>query len=236
MSALFKRSFPEVDIIARNLESNVDVLAFAPDFQLAMAELGRICRPDLLSFPKHSGYLRPDREVVEEVRKRYQKLAAGRAIIGISWKSDNPRTGGFKSTSLQHWLPILQTKDTFFVSLQYGEQDEDIRNVNSALDLGIYRDLSIDAKGDLDRFAAQVAAMDLVITTSNTTAHFAGALNTPVWVLIPEGPGSLWYWFLSRADSPWYPSMTLFRQSSPGQWADVLSAVRTKLDVWVNAR
>ena len=236
LSALFKRSFPEVDVIARNLQSNADVQSFAPDFQLAMAELGRISRPDFLSFPEHSGYLRPDREVVEEIRKNYGKIAAGRAIIGISWKSDNPRTGHFKSTSLQHWLPILQTKDAIFVSLQYGEQDADINGINLVLDSGIHRDLSVDAKGDLDRFAAQVAAMDLVITTSNTTAHFAGALNTPVWTLIPEGSGLLWYWFLSRADSPWYPSMTLFRQSNPGQWADVLSAIKTQFDVWMNSR
>jgi ADP-heptose:LPS heptosyltransferase len=78
---------------------------------------------------------------------------------------------------------------------------------------------------DLDGFAAQVAALDLVITISNTTAHVAGALGVPCWVLLPSGLGENWYWFLDRDDSPWYPSVRLFRQSEPGVWTDVINNV-----------
>ena len=160
-------------------------------------------------------------------------LAAGRVIVGISWKSESPKTGHHKSIPLQQWLPILQTNKVFFVSLQYGDQDQEISTIGGLPGSGIHRDHSVDTKGDLDRFAAQVAAMDLVITVSNTTAHFAGAMNVPVWTLISEGPGALWYWFHDRDDSPWYPSMKLFRQSKAGRWEDVLSAVKSQLGTLV---
>jgi len=83
--------------------------------------------------------------------------------------------------------------------------------------------------GDLDLFAAQVAAMDLVITISNTTAHFAGALGVPVWNMTPTGPGRIWYWFLEGESSPWYESMRLFRHRHDEGWGDVLGRVSNQL-------
>ena len=80
---------------------------------------------------------------------------------------------------------------------------------------------------DLDAFAAQVAAMDLVISVSNTTVHMAGALGVPVWVMLHMAP--LNYWMVDRDDSPWYPSARLFRQSEPGRWADVIGRVEDAL-------
>jgi ADP-heptose:LPS heptosyltransferase len=75
----------------------------------------------------------------------------------------------------------------------------------------------------MDLFAAQIAAMDLVITIDNSTAHLAGALGVPVWVLLPFAPD--WRWLLEREDCPWYPSMRLFRQPLPGDWESVVKAV-----------
>ena len=233
LRALFTRSFADVEVIGKNFHSNADIEAFAPDFQLSLPELGLVTRPDFAAFPKHSGYLRPDPEMTQALRSSYEMLAAGRVIVGISWKSENLKTGHHKSIPLQQWLPILRTNNVFFVSLQYGDQDQEISTIGGLPGSGIHRDHSVDTKGDLDRFAAQVAAMDLVITVSNTTAHFAGAMNVPVWTLISEGPGALWYWFHDRDDSPWYPSMKLFRQSKAGHWGDVLSAVKSQLGTLV---
>ncbi|MDF3036825.1 MAG: glycosyltransferase, partial [Paucimonas sp.] len=67
--------------------------------------------------------------------------------------------------------------------------------------------------------------MDLVITVSNTTAHLAGAQGVPVWTMVPDGPGCFWYWFRNRTDSPWYPSMRIFRQPEPGAWQPVIENV-----------
>jgi hypothetical protein len=65
--------------------------------------------------------------------------------------------------------------------------------------------------------------MDLVITTSNATAHVAGCQNVPVWTMVPKGFGAIWHWFMDREDSPWYPSMRLLRQSDRGDWQPVLN-------------
>jgi ADP-heptose:LPS heptosyltransferase len=97
------------------------------------------------------------------------------------------------------------------------------------LGVAVYQDAEIDSLKDLDGFAAQVAAMDLVISVSNTTVHFAGALNVPVWTLLSAGLGLLWYWFRDREDSPWYPSMRLLRQQHLGDWGDVIARAAVEL-------
>jgi hypothetical protein len=74
-----------------------------------------------------------------------------------------------------------------------------------------------------------VAALDLVITVSNTAAHVAGALGVPCWMLAPCGRATLWHWFAGRADSPWYPSMRIFRQSVASGWAPAVEAVAAGL-------
>jgi len=91
------------------------------------------------------------------------------------------------------------------------------------------RPLEVDQLRDLDGFAAQVAAMDHVVTISNTTAHLAGALGRPGTVLLPQSRGLHWYWFTERPDSPWYPSLTLLRQSVPDRWDDVIDAATRRV-------
>jgi len=88
-------------------------------------------------------------------------------------------------------------------------------------------DRTVDQLTYIDRFAAQVAAMDMVISIDNSTAHLAGALGVPVWVLLPHLPE--WRWMLDREDSPWYPTMRLFRQPRPGDWKPVVARVQEQL-------
>jgi hypothetical protein len=77
-------------------------------------------------------------------------------------------------------------------------------------------------------FASQVAAMDRVVTISNTTAHMAGALGVPTLLML--GPVPIWYWLATRDDSPWYPSLRLIRQEQRrGDWQDVVEQVRNEL-------
>jgi hypothetical protein len=77
-------------------------------------------------------------------------------------------------------------------------------------------DVSADA---LMETAALMSALDLIVTSDTSVAHLAGALGLPVWVALHAAPD--WRWLLERADSPWYPSMRLFRQRSPGDWSEV---------------
>ena len=116
-----------------------------------------------------------------------------------------------------------------FVVLQYGISPGDPEITRLGLENLQIVDGDIEARKNLDGSAAQVAAMDLVITVSNTTAHLAGAQGVPVWALLPSGPGCLWYWFQDRNDSPWYPSMRIFRQNNPGAWQAVVDDVARTL-------
>ena len=80
---------------------------------------------------------------------------------------------------------------------------------------------------DFSDTAALMAQLDLVIAVDTSVAHLAGALACPVWVLLPFAPD--WRWLLERDDSPWYPTMRLFRQPAPGDWPSVVQSVRAAL-------
>ena len=75
--------------------------------------------------------------------------------------------------------------------------------------------------------AALVSALDLVLTVDTAVAHLAGALGTPVWLLLPYTPD--WRWLLERSDNPWYPTMRLFRQRRFGDWAEVFARIADAL-------
>jgi hypothetical protein len=77
--------------------------------------------------------------------------------------------------------------------------------------------------------------MDLTISVSNTTVHMAGALGRPVWAFIPSNFGRLWYWFIERDDSPWYPSLRLFREPAAGGWGPSMTEAAAALHRFVAA-
>lgn len=223
---LFARSFPRAKIVAMGspIEGDFDV-------RLPLTDAAQVLRPTLGSLPRHNGYIVPDAALVENLRARYQDGTHAR-IIGLSWRSAAGPTGRFKSLQLAQFAKFLDVPGVKFVSLQYGDCAAEIAQVSSMTGRNIIQDTSIDSSGDLDAFAAQVAAMDLVISVSNTTVHVAGALNRPVWALIPTGPGAHWYWFMNRADSPWYQSARLFRQELRGDWRKPLDDVASELEKW----
>jgi ADP-heptose:LPS heptosyltransferase len=80
---------------------------------------------------------------------------------------------------------------------------------------------------DYEDTVAAIAALDLVVTVDTSIAHIAGAMGRPCWVLLPFT--SDWRWLRERADSPWYPSLRLFRQQAPGRWHEPLAAVTAEL-------
>lgn len=223
---LLARSFPQAKVVMRS--DIVHPATLEAHWQSPLGSLCRWLRTRVEDFTWRGPYLVPDADQVSVFKRRYSELGRG-PIVGISWRSGNDKVGPRKSMSLAAWEPLLALGATF-VNLQYGDCEEELLQLTRDTGITVHHDSSVDSLKNLDGFAAQVAAMDLVISTSNTTVHFAGALGVPVWTLLPKGGDALlWYWFNEGEDSLWYPSMRLFRQQRLGDWTGVIARVSGEL-------
>jgi tetratricopeptide (TPR) repeat protein len=212
LAPLFARSFSNIRFAPRH-EKPVTDPAIA--YQVPLGHLGVLFRTDFESFPKRENYLKADAQKTAAIRAQYERLAEGKKIIGVSWKSKKLRHGDPKSTSLEHWNPVFDTGN-FFVDLQYGATPDERAGYP------LYLDPAIDQQQSLDDYASQIAALDGVITVSNTAAHVAGALGIKTAVLLPASRGLMPHWFDNGEKSPWYSSVTLLRQTKDGVWDDVM--------------
>ncbi len=221
--SLFARSFAGCDIRSTaGPSAEPEATAHCP-----IGSLPRFLRRSPSDFPSHAGYLKA---APERVRTFAQQLAAIEPglRIGLSWRSGSPAGGARRSASLaEDWRPVLTARGCTFVALQYGDIEDDV----AAAPAPIHVLSDLDPSGDIDGLAAAISALDLVITTANVTAHLAGALGKPAWVLVPDQPS--WRWLASGETCPWYPSLRLFRQRKPGDWAAPMAALRAALDQWI---
>jgi ADP-heptose:LPS heptosyltransferase len=151
---------------------------------------------------EHFVPLKPDPQRVAEFRARYRKDV--RPLVGVAWGSSNP---GKDLPPLTAWRGLIGRPDLNFVSLQYGQIENDLRVLSDGVPERVLCDRTVDQLVDMDRFAAQVAAMDAVVTISNTGAHLAGALGVPsVFIL---GDGFKRSWPVEGDRTPYYPSAVL---------------------------
>ena len=230
----FQRSFPEIQFAPRENPPNSRLLNSDIDYQIPIGSLGQWLRTDEDSFKQNrQSYLTTCAEQSEQIQKRYKSLADDNILVGISWKSIGikQRQTLSKSTALKDWTSILSQRGCHFINLQYGDTEPELEQFQAVTGLRIYHDQEIDPLQNLDDFAAQVSALDLVISTSNTTAHIAGALGKRVWTLLPYMPD--WRWMLNRNDTLWYSCMRLFRQHTIGDWNDVFQRVGLALEQYV---
>ncbi|TKD44927.1 MAG: glycosyltransferase family 9 protein [Mesorhizobium sp.] len=169
---------------------------------------------DETAIREHFVPLKPDPARVAELRARYRK--DGRPLVGVAWGSSNP---GKDLPPLTAWRGLISRADLRFVSLQYGQVASDLKILTDGELARILHDGSIDQLVDMDLFAAQVAAMDAVVTISNTGAHLAGALGIPsVFIL---GDGFKRSWPVEGDRTPYYPSAVLVsKRERP--WAAVM--------------
>jgi tetratricopeptide (TPR) repeat protein len=224
LQKLLARSFPNVNVCAVE-DAAPDVHAAGPyDFQCSSLDATFLLNSSPKDIPGRP-YLKADPHLTKELRTKYLNQSDGQPLIGISWWSGWTFHSHFKSTDLDKWVNILDKPQLTFMSLQYGDRGNDIEALRSKRGLDVIEDKEINPMGDLDQFAAQVAAMDMVVTISNTTAHIAGALGVPVLNMTPTGPGRLWYWFIEGSKSPWYDSMRIFRHRYDEGWDKVLNDV-----------
>lgn len=215
---LFARSFPDLEV------RGVDAPAPTVAAQIATGSLGAALGIGVEDLGGGRSYLVADPDLRAHLRARYERLARGRPVIGIAWTSRAARLGASKSAALADWGALLR-RDALFVNLQYGDVGVEIAEARAQFQCEIVEDADIDQMTDLDAFAAQVAAMDRVISVSNTSVHVAGALGVPCDVLVAPARGRLWYWGLDGETTPWYASVRLVRRTLDESWAEQIARV-----------
>jgi tetratricopeptide (TPR) repeat protein len=176
------------------------------------------------TIPAPTAYLATDPERAAVARDRLLALEGGPKTVGIFWAGRPTHPNNTRrSIQLSMLAPIRDAAPgARFVSLQKDRPEADA----TALTQARVADLSADLH-TFDDTAAILANLDLLITVDSAVAHLAGALGVPVWVLLPSP--SDWRWQRGRADSPWYPSMRLYRQPSPGDWTTPIEAAASDL-------
>jgi glycosyltransferase involved in cell wall biosynthesis/Flp pilus assembly protein TadD len=190
------------------------------DTHTALMSLPHLLKTTLESVPASVPYLSaPSAETIP--------LSAGPAgclKVGLVWSGGGAyRRNRIRSTSLDQFLPLLRLPGVRFFSLQCGPQAAELKKLPADVHV---EDIGSKVRDFADT-AAAMGQMDLVISVCTSTLHLAGALARPTWAVLSYAP--CWRWMFGRSDSPWYPTMTLFRQPKPGDWAGVVAQIEVAL-------
>lgn len=190
------------------------------DQQIEVMELPRAFRTTVDCIPAEIPYLALSAERLKG--SPCHKHSWRRLRVGIIWEGGDWNAG--RNVPLVEFLPIVGVPNVDFYNFQRGPGREQLLASPAG---GRVCDLSGEVP-DVSYFAADLMHMDLLITVDTMAAHLAGALGRPVWVLLPFEAD--WRWMLDRDDSPWYPTMRLFRQERAGEWRTPLGRIQSELE------
>jgi hypothetical protein len=190
-----------------------------------LSGLPRLAKIGLAELPGQIGYLKPEPAAVSRWSARLDELLPeGHKRIAIAWAGrpthNNDRN---RSITLNHLEPLGAVPGMSFVSLQKGPAAAQCKSWAAAGKL-------VDLDPEIETFedsAAILSAVDLLVSVDTSMVHLAGALGRPAWVMLPFAPD--WRWLLQRPDTPWYPSLRLFRQPAPRDWASLVAEVALAL-------
>ena len=185
------------------------------DYHAALMSMPRIVGTTVRSVPDEVPYIRPSPQRAAYWAERLKPITTRK--IGLAW-AGRPEHPNDRRRSIPPALlaPLATVQDTTFFIVQP-------RSTNIVMPAGLpLLDLGSELT-DFSETAAMISQLDLIISVDTSVAHLAGALGKPTWLLLPFSPD--WRWLLQRADTPWYPSMRLFRQRKLGDWAEVLARV-----------
>jgi len=201
------------------------------DYHCPLMSLPLAFKTDLFSIPSSSYYLS-----CELNRKLYwlEKFKPKTFKIGICWQgSKGSKIDVGRSFNLHHFEKISKLSNIELISLQKGYGEEQLDNLPVGMKITRLSS-EFDSDGAFLDTAAIMSTVDLVITSDTAAAHLAGALGVNVWVVLKFVPE--WRWMLDRIDSPWYPSMRLYRQQKLDNWSDVFDQIFLDISLILNTR
>ncbi len=193
------------------------------DIHTSIMDLPRLFETNIARVPHTVPYVIPD---TSDTTHWQQQLQGSDYKIGIVW-AGSPTHGNdhLRSCGLHHFSTIARLGGATLYSLQKGAAADQIEAKTNSLPITPLG----HQFNDLMDTASAIEQLDLIISVDTALAHLAGALGKPVWTLLPAAPD--WRWMLDRTDSPWYPSMRLFRQSQAGRWDTVFTDMTKALEI-----
>ena len=192
------------------------------DYYVPLMTLPMLFATDLPTIPTNIPYIFADPEKVEQWKNRINRKGFR---IGIVWAGKPAHENdGNRSCAIEQFLTLAGIPGVELYGLQKG----DAARQAEAL-VGTKRIINFDCElKDFSETAAAIENLDLVISVDTALVHLAGAMGNPVWTLLPYAPD--WRWLLEREDSPWYPTMRLFRQPARGEWGAVFDKIKGELE------
>jgi len=222
---ILARSFPKIALLDRNQTTMTESIV-GMDFQAPIGDLGHLLR---LSSEEIKETRRPFLKADQTKLAAFESKAlfsSGKIVCGLAWRSHNKRFGEEKSIGLKQLEPILRNPQLEFINLQYGGVDSEIREAESRFGATIHQIRGLDVYYDIDGLLAVINACDMVITTSNVTAHLAGSIGKKGCLLVPYSKGKIWYWHLNDTYCFWYPSLRVLYQGDRYDWTDTIRQAR----------
>ena len=221
---ILSRSFPGIIFIDN--KSDFDVSLY--DAQIPFGSLPVVLnmRPDMVG--RSVPYLVDDNLLTKIIEKK--PIFKKQLKCGVAWKSNNQKLGKDKSLLLVDLNDIFQVDGYEFINLQYGDTQEEINDLEKNYGYKLTTIDSINLIKNIDGLLSIIKTCDFIITTSNVTAHLAGALGKTTFLLVPNSAGRIWYWH-NEMISSWYPSISLYSQAKNFKWNDAVKDIASRLKV-----
>ena len=214
--SLFQRSMPKILFIERGIK--IDEAEF--DAYIPMCDLGKMFRKELSDFEKvKDHYLYANEQKINAIKTKMSKnkLSLVKVIFSILKG---------KSFELEFLEPLLKNQNIQFINLQYGDVNHDLSHIKNKYQTDILDTSDIDNYEDMEGLAALIDSCDIIVTSSNSNAHLAGALGKETYLILPKASSLIWYWEHKMDKiSQWYKSINIFNQTMTNQWEDPISKI-----------
>jgi tetratricopeptide (TPR) repeat protein len=216
------RSFSEVIFINNNVPLDASVY----DAQIPFGSLPVVMnmKPDMIG--RRVPYLLDDNELTKILRSKPSPKK--HLKCGVAWKSNNQKIGENKSVLLSDLNHLFQVDGYDFINLQYGDTQAEIKDLEKNYGARLATIEGIDLFENIDGLLSIIQTCDLIVTTSNVTAHLAGALGKTTLLLVPYSAGRIWYWH-EETNSSWYPSISLYSQDQNFEWDSAIKDIASRL-------